>query len=185
MLRSCLRALAPTAGVRRARCLSGVASPPPPPPPPAAAAAPAGGLSGLAARSLALAREYGPAGAAVWTALYVAPALAAYAHLRAHENNGFTLAGAVAAVPEGAARAWVESALAAGGAAVAAAGLDVGAAAEPWHTSVALAWAATEAAEPLRLAATLLALRAWRRRKAARAAQAAGATEGHTGGTRG
>jgi hypothetical protein len=158
-------ALAPCS--RRARPSTSSSSPPPPPPPPAAAAP--SGVAAAAARALALAREYGPAGAAVWTALYVLPGAGLYAALRAHDNFGLDLAAATAALPD-AMQAWAAAVLASGQAAL---GLADAAALQPWHTSAALAWLGTELAEPLRLAATLLIVRAWRARRAAAALAAA------------
>jgi hypothetical protein len=157
-------ALAPTS--RRARPSTSSSSPPPPPPP--AAAAPSG-VAAAAARALALAREYGPAGAAVWTALYVLPGAGLFAALRAHDNFGLDLAAATAALPD-VMQAWAAAVLASGQAAL---GLADAAALQPWHTSAALAWLGTELAEPLRLAATLLIVRAWRARRAAAALAAA------------
>ena len=138
------------------------------PPPPSASA---GALSKL----LAAAREYGPAAAGVWTVLYVLPGAAVYGWLAAHGNYGLDLADAAAAaesLPEslrGAAREALAAAAAAGTALGAPA-----AALQPWHTSAALAWLATEAVEPVRFIATIGIVRSWKRQQAAAADAATG-----------
>lgn len=146
-------------------------------------------LSDFVAKQFKAAKEYGPAGVAVWTALYIAPGLGCYQVLLANDNFGLSLTQLLESLPL-ALQEWlvptlqtllrmvgVETGSSAPATTVAALNLQL----QPWQTSAALGWVFTELIEPLRFLLTIWIVKRWKGGKkveAAAAAATAAATAG-------
>lgn len=116
-------------------------------------------LRRLFAKQLAFARRYGPPLVGVWSALYLGPGLAAYQLLALNDNFGLSLDALAAYLPPELV-AWIlEMMRSVSGAEVPPGPAGATPALSPWQTSAVLAWASTEAIEPVRFPLSLLIVR--------------------------